>query len=209
MLAHPSLPVAIRTLAWVVASAVLGVLALAPAFVVGSWASDLTGGIDAVRLGVAAGVWALLAGGMTVAVARLLLTERASAQPHELALALFGGAVAASVAEGGVIVWMIDHYGMIQSEVAGLSYFIAIDLALLTSSVAAVLIAVGAARVVAMSAVVVAIAGVVLAAASNLPGISDGISPSGPALMLSFGASGGYAVMAISLLLRVRHRSAD
>lgn len=207
--APPTLPVAIRTLVWVVASAVLGVLALAPAVVVGLWASDLTGGIDAARLGVAAGVWALMAGGTTVALARLLLTERASAKPHELAGGLFGGAVASAAAEGGVIAWMIDHYGQIQSEVAALSYFIAIDLALLTSSVAAVLVTVGAARAVGLSAAVVALMGLVLAAVSNLPGIADGISPSGPALMVSFGASGSYAVLASYLVLRPRRGSAD
>lgn len=196
----------IRILVWVVASAVLGALALAPAFVVGLWASQ-SGGSDVARVGVAAGVWALLAGGITVALARLLLTERASVKPLDLALVLVGGSIAAAVAEGGVIAWMIGSYGLIQSEVAGMSYLVAIDLALLTSSLAAALVTVGVARAVALLVTGVAVAGIALSAASNLPGISDGIGPSGPALMLSFGAWVGYAVLAISLVLRVRRRS--
>jgi len=184
----------------------LGVLAFAPAAAAGSVMSSLAGGNDVVRLATAVGLWATLAGGVTVFFGRLLLVERIAIKPAELALVLIAGGVAAAVAEGGVVAWMIDHYGKIQSEVAGLGYVIAIAFALLTSATAAALVAVGTARAISLAAVAVATAGVVFAAASNLPGVSDGISPSGPALALSFGAAGAYTILANFLLLRTRRR---
>lgn len=204
-----TLQIAIRTLAWVVSSVVLGVLTLAPAAAVGSWASDLVGVNDVARLGVAAGMWAFLAGCVTVGLARVLLNERISSKPQEIALALLGGGIAAAVAEGGVVFWMIDHYGMIQSEVSGASYIVAIAMALLTSSMAAVLVTTGAARVVSLAGVVVATSGIAVEAGANLPGMTDGISMSGPVLMLSLSAAVGYAVLANYLLLRARRRSVD
>lgn len=209
MLAQLSLSVPIRTLAWVIASAVLGALALAPAAVLGSWIAGLVDSVHIVRLGGAAGIWAFLATWLTVGLARAFSVGSAPFEPRVIAGVAIAGGIAAAVAEAGLVAWSIGKMGRWDAEYVGLSWLMPLFIAVTSSALAGAIVTAGSARTLALGGLGVGLFGIALDALLNLRGLSDGISESGPLLGISIGASASFGLLATALALRVRRRSAD
>lgn len=194
----------LRTVIWDGLSGLVVLLTVLPAAVVGNWLSDAAGGSTVVRLASAAGLWTLLASAGTLVLTRLVAIERSMLRPVELALIVLGGAIAAALAEGGLVSWQLERFGLLQSELSGPIMASAIAMTSLTCATAGALVSAGLARASATAAVIASIAALAFLAFLNLLGIRDGISSSGPLIGLSLAATTVYVVLVVLVLLRGR-----
>jgi hypothetical protein len=202
MRSHASPPNEIRTLAWAALSGALGLISLLPAAAVGTWLSDMAGGGDPVRLGLAAMFWTLLASSLSVGLAKVLLAESHFTRLTTLALVVLAGAAASGLAEGALIVWTVNKFRYPDPDYMGWSVLLPVVLAVLTSGVAASLVTVGPARALAIGTGTVGLAGLVFLVVDSAPGALDGIGPSGPVLALAFGIAAAYGALGTYILLR-------
>lgn len=199
----PSVRDRVREFSWAALSAGLGLLAFLPAAAAGTWLSDQAGGGDVLRLGLAAGLWTLLAAGLTVGLALALPPERHFPR-RAVALVILAGAAASALAEGGLIIWTVDHYLYPDPDYMGWSIFLPVGLTALTAGAGAALVTGGSARLIAIGVAAGALASLACLAVDSAPGVADGMSDSGPALAAAFAVAAAYASLAIYVLVRSR-----
>jgi hypothetical protein len=197
----PSVRDRLKEFSWAAMSAGISLLAFLPAAAAGTWLSDQAGGGDVLRLGLAAGLWTLIAASLTFGLALVLLPQ-GHLPRRAVALLILAGAAASALAESGLIIWTVDHYVYPDPDYMGWSIFLPVGLTALTAGAAAALVTGGTARLIAIVVAAGSLAGLVFLAVDSAPGAADGMSDSGPALAAAFAVAAAYAALAIYVLAR-------
>ncbi|CAN5800661.1 hypothetical protein BH24CHL6_BH24CHL6_10750 [soil metagenome] len=191
----------IRVLVWAVAAVSAATLAFLPAALAGTWVADLTGGGSPVRLGAAMLLWTLLAVGLTIGLARVLLPATLPTGKVVLLVAA-AGALVAAMSQAALVLSAEVRYGLFDTDYVGWAVLLPPALVSLTSGLAATLVTSGAARNVSLAVGWGSLLLLGLLALDSAPGMLDGISPSGWAAGAAFALAGVFALVALGLLTR-------
>lgn len=192
---------AIRSLAWLALTSVGAVIALVPAFVIGSAVGstflrypDVAGGTAPLRLGAAAAAWVILTALLTLGVSRLV--DPARVLPARLLAGVAAvAAVTAGLAEFGVTEWAVLALGQYDAEFLDASMLMPLSSVTITVGVVGFLSSAGQTRRLAGGLAAVASLVTVAWSLSNVRGLSDGLSEGAWALGVAVAAALLYPVV--------------
>ncbi|MDQ3938560.1 MAG: hypothetical protein M3253_07745 [Chloroflexota bacterium] len=193
----------LRTGAWILLSSLAALLAFLPAAVAGTWLSDTTGGGNPLRLGLTHAMWALLATGLVLGLASVLLPYARVRHALRLVFLVVAGASAAGLAAAGLVIWTEARFGRFDPEYTGWSFLVPVVLIVLTAGLAASLATTGGARRFAVIGTSAALGALAVLAFQSTPGLLDGLSQDGSAVGMALAAAAAYALVAVGVLLAI------
>lgn len=197
-------PSPMRTLAWAAAAGTAAFLAFLPAAMAATWLSDQGGG-NLLRLAAMAALWTLLGVAAVVVIGLVLRTIGRPVARLPVVLTTLG-ALAAAVVQAAIWASAEMRYGPYpEADYIGMSLFLAPAVTVLTGGLVTSIVALGGARIIGAIVAWLAIGAIGAIFLDSLPGIADGISPSGWLAGAAFATATAFALVAAALLAR-RHR---